>query len=54
MFEWPFLRYSDYIVRELRLRATRGESKEERKVFQFHYLQWKDFNAPEHAPGMLK
>ena len=35
---------------------TKGENveKETRKIFQFHYLQWKDFNAPEHAPGMLK
>ncbi len=47
-------RFSDYIVRELRLTASRGEEREERTVLQFHYLQWKDFNAPEHAPGMLK
>ena len=47
-------RFSDYIVRELRLTASRGEEREERTVLQFHYLQWKDFNAPEHAPAMLK
>ncbi len=47
-------RYSDYIVRELKLTATRGEEKEVRRVFHYHYLQWKDFNAPEHAPGMLR
>ncbi len=48
-------RYSDYIVRELQLTARRGDKdREERTVLQFHYLQWKDFNAPEHAPGMLK
>ena len=47
-------RYSDYTVRELRLTMRRGEEKEERTVWHYHYLQWKDFNAPEHAPGMLK
>ena len=47
-------RYSDYVVRELKLTSTRGEERSERKVFHYHYLQWKDFNAPEHAPGMLR
>ena len=48
-------RYSDYIVRELQMTITKGENdKEVRRVFHYHYLQWKDFNAPEHAPGMLK
>lgn len=48
-------RYSDYIVRELKLTITKGENdKEVRTVYHYHYLQWKDFNAPEHAPGMLK
>eukprot|EP00095_Tigriopus_kingsejongensis_P005144 maker-scaffold100_size373717-snap-gene-2.51 protein:Tk05144 transcript:maker-scaffold100_size373717-snap-gene-2.51-mRNA-1 annotation:"receptor-type tyrosine-protein phosphatase alpha" len=48
-------RYSDYIVRELLMTVTKGENEKViRKVFQYHYLQWKDFNAPEHAPGMLK
>ena len=47
-------RFSDYVVRELKLTSTRGEEKSERKVFHYHYLQWKDFNAPEHAPGMLR
>lgn len=60
-------RYSDYIVRELTLTATRAstttaangssldvKTTETRTVKHFHYLQWKDFNAPEHAPGMLR
>eukprot|EP00094_Tigriopus_californicus_P001276 TCALIF_01236-PA protein Name:"Similar to Ptp69D Tyrosine-protein phosphatase 69D (Drosophila melanogaster)" AED:0.07 eAED:0.07 QI:0/0.91/0.84/0.92/1/1/13/255/1330 len=48
-------RYSDFIVRELLMTVTKGENdKETRKVYQYHYLQWKDFNAPEHAPGMMK
>ena len=29
------------------------QEKITRTVRQYHYLQWKDFNAPEHAPGML-
>lgn len=48
-------RFSDYTVRELKMTITKGDgTKEERNVFHYHYLQWKDFNAPEHAPGMLK
>ena len=47
-------RYSDYVVRELKLTMTKGEEKVTRKVLHYHYLQWKDFNAPEHAPGMLR
>ena len=60
-------RYSDYIVRELTLTATKAsitkaangsdldvKTTETRTVKHYHYLQWKDFNAPEHAPGMLR
>ena len=51
-------RFSDYIVRELTLTvksSKRGVEQEKttRTVRHYHYLQWKDFNAPEHAPGML-
>ena len=46
-------RYSDYIVRELQL-SVEGAAGPGRKIFHYHYLQWKDFNAPEHAPAMLK
>nr|XP_022914694.1 tyrosine-protein phosphatase 69D [Onthophagus taurus] len=47
-------RYSDYIVRELKI--TRGGLKdsEERKITQYHYLVWKDFMAPEHPHGIIK
>ncbi len=60
-------RYSDYMVRELTLTATKStitkaangsdldvKTTETRTVRHFHYLQWKDFNAPEHAPAMLR
>ena len=30
------------------------KTTETRTVKHYHYLQWKDFNAPEHAPAMLK
>ena len=53
-------RYSDFIVRELNM-TVKTQKKDEtkattiiRKVRHYHYLQWKDFNAPEHAPGMLR
>ena len=49
-------RYSDYIVRELNM-TVKTQKKDDtkattiiRKVRHYHYLQWKDFNAPEHAP----
>jgi len=44
-------RYSDYVVRELKLTV---EGHAPRTISHYHYLQWKDFNAPEHAPAMLK
>ena len=53
-------RYSDYIVRELNViykKISEDGSEtttETRTVYHYHYLQWKDFNAPEHAPGMLR
>ncbi len=28
--------------------------REVRPVFQYHYLVWKDFQAPEHATGILR
>ena len=45
-------RYSDYVVRELKLTVEGAAGP--RQIFHYHYLQWKDFNAPEHAPAMLK
>lgn len=30
------------------------KTTETRTVKHYHYLQWKDFNAPEHAPAMLR
>ena len=53
-------RYSDYIVRELNMTVKTQKKDEDkatttmRTVRHYHYLQWKDFNAPEHAPGMLR
>ena len=60
-------RFSDYVVRELTLTATKAsitkaangsdldvKTTETRTVKHYHYLQWKDFNAPEHAPAMLR
>ena len=44
-------RYSDYVVRELKMTV---EGHAPRTISHYHYLQWKDFNAPEHAPAMLK
>ena len=44
-------RYSDFVIRELTLSVHGSKT---RTIYQHHYLQWKDFNAPEHAPGMLK
>ena len=45
-------RYSDYVVRELKL-SVEGISGS-RQIYHYHYLQWKDFNAPDTAPAMLK
>nr|CAD7569631.1 unnamed protein product [Timema californicum] len=49
-------RYSDYIIRELKLcRACRnGKEMEQRRIVQYHFLVWKDFMAPEHPAGILK
>lgn len=48
-------RYSDYIVRELKITKTgTGREHEERKITQYHYLVWKDFMAPEHPHGIIK
>ena len=44
-------RYSDFVVRELKMCFEGGKS---RRIQHYHYLQWKDFNAPEHAPAMIK
>ncbi|XP_048526758.1 tyrosine-protein phosphatase 69D isoform X2 [Dendroctonus ponderosae] len=49
------IRFSDYIVRELRIvRSGNGKEPEERRVTQYHYLVWKDFMAPEHPSGIIK
>ncbi|XP_063218858.1 tyrosine-protein phosphatase 69D isoform X2 [Bacillus rossius redtenbacheri] len=49
-------RYSDYIIRELKLcrLSYSGKEQESRSIVQFHYLVWKDFMAPEHPSGILK
>ncbi|CAH1103184.1 unnamed protein product [Psylliodes chrysocephalus] len=48
-------RYSDYIVRELKIiRTSNGKELEERNITQYHYLVWKDFMAPEHPNGIIK
>ncbi|XP_059488748.1 tyrosine-protein phosphatase 69D isoform X2 [Neocloeon triangulifer] len=46
-------RYSDYIVRELKINQG-SEEGDERSIVQYHYLAWKDFMAPEHPNGILK
>ncbi|CAH1153419.1 unnamed protein product [Phaedon cochleariae] len=49
------IRYSDYIVRELKImRTCAGKELEERNIVQYHYLVWKDFMAPEHPNGIIK
>ncbi|XP_071455284.1 tyrosine-protein phosphatase 69D [Hetaerina americana] len=48
-------RYSDYIIRELKMTRTFvDKEKEERSIIQYHFLVWKDFMAPEHPSGILK
>lgn len=47
-------RYSDYIVRELKITKSGTRDKEERHIVQYHYLVWKDFMAPEHPHGIIK
>ncbi|XP_046406148.1 tyrosine-protein phosphatase 69D [Ischnura elegans] len=48
-------RYSDYIIRELKMTRTFADKeKEERSIIQYHFLVWKDFMAPEHPSGILK
>lgn len=43
---------SDYIVRELKMAKRSGS--ETRKIMQYHFLVWKDFQAPEYPAGILK
>lgn len=47
-------RYSDYIVRELKICKSGLRDKDERHIVQYHYLVWKDFMAPEHPHGIIK
>ncbi|CAG9763906.1 unnamed protein product [Ceutorhynchus assimilis] len=47
-------RYSDYIVRELRMVRNSETTSEERRITQYHYLVWKDFMAPEHPSGIIR
>lgn len=48
-------RYSDYILRELRIcKAVGGREQDERHISQYHYLVWKDFMAPEYPHGIIK
>lgn len=48
------IRYSDFIVRKLRISRTIGNRQEERDIAQYHYLVWKDFMAPEYPHGIIK
>lgn len=57
-------RYAEYVVRELQVSRPKASTptdpemgvmeREVRPVFQYHYLVWKDFQAPEHAFGILR
>ncbi|KAF5281454.1 hypothetical protein FQR65_LT14688 [Abscondita terminalis] len=47
-------RYSDFIVRELRISKEVSGREEERVISQYHYLVWKDFMAPEYPYGLIK
>uniref|UniRef100_A0A8D9BTY0 protein-tyrosine-phosphatase n=1 Tax=Cacopsylla melanoneura TaxID=428564 RepID=A0A8D9BTY0_9HEMI len=48
-------KFGEYILRELKLvRTASGKENEERSIFQYHYLAWKDFQAPENPSGLLK
>lgn len=48
-------KFGEYILRELKLvRTAPGKENEERSIFQYHYLAWKDFQAPENPSGLLK
>lgn len=48
-------RYSDYILRELKIYKTvGGREQDERRISQYHYLVWKDFMAPEYPYGIIK
>ncbi|KAI5699967.1 hypothetical protein M8J75_011949 [Diaphorina citri] len=48
-------KFGEYILRELKLvRTASGKESEERSIFQYHYLAWKDFQAPENPSGLLK
>lgn len=50
------LMFADYVVRELKMMRSTGQNRdpEERSIFQYHFLMWKDFQAPEHPSGILK
>ncbi|XP_044765827.1 tyrosine-protein phosphatase 69D [Coccinella septempunctata] len=48
------IRYSDYLVRNLKICRKNGVKEEERRITQYHYLVWKDFMAPEHPNGIIK
>ncbi|XP_068082268.1 tyrosine-protein phosphatase 69D isoform X2 [Anabrus simplex] len=47
-------RYSDYIIRELKMCRAYAGTQEMRSIVQYHFLVWKDFMAPEHPSGILK
>lgn len=49
--------FSDYIIRELKMikhGVGGNKDREERSIIQYHFLVWKDFQAPEHPSGILK
>lgn len=33
---------------------TKGSGSETRRILQYHFLVWKDFQAPEYPAGILK
>lgn len=44
----------DYIIRELKMVRSIAGTREERSIIQYHFLVWKDFQAPEYPAGILK
>ncbi|CRK98538.1 CLUMA_CG011889, isoform A [Clunio marinus] len=54
-------RFSDYLIRNIKLikrnlnsDAENATDEPARNITQYHYLVWKDFQAPEHPYGILK
>uniref|UniRef100_A0A336KPC3 protein-tyrosine-phosphatase n=1 Tax=Culicoides sonorensis TaxID=179676 RepID=A0A336KPC3_CULSO len=48
-------RFSDYLIRELKVsKRNSSDDDQSRTITQYHYLNWKDFMAPEHPYGIIK